>query len=114
MKAGIVYSDAINTVSPTYAREIQTREYGWGLDGFCAAAAGLKRDSQWRGLLALEPGIGSLSRGALFQSGSSGKRICKRALLSEFGLTQREALDRPLIGMVTRLAGQKGADLMPR
>jgi len=113
MKAGILFSDAINTVSQAYAREIQTREYGWGLDGLLrsrsAALSGILNGadySQWNP--ESDPNLPAhYSRADL-----SGKRVCKRALLSEFGFMDPAAQDRPLIGMVTRLAGQKGADLI--
>ncbi len=113
MKAGILFSDAINTVSQAYAREIQTREYGWGLDGLLrsrsAALSGILNGadySQWN------PESDPYLPAHYSRADLSGKRVCKRALLSEFGFVDAAAQDRPLIGMVTRLAGQKGADLI--
>ena len=113
MKAGILFSDAINTVSQAYAREIQTREYGWGLDGLLrsrsAALSGILNGadySQWN------PESDPYLPAHYSRADLSGKRVCKRALLSEFGFVDPAAQDRPLIGMVTRLAGQKGADLI--
>jgi starch synthase len=111
LKAGIVWSDAISTVSPTYAKEIQTPEYGWGLDGLLRS-----RSSKLTGILngidfdqwnpATDPHLpANYSADDL-----SGKRACKKALIEEMGLPMD--LDRPLIGIVSRFASQKGFDLM--
>src|SRR6266700_7579942 len=113
MKAGIVYSDALSTVSRADAREIQTDEYGWGLDVLLrsrsAVLSGILNGvdySQWN------PETDPNLPAHYSKADLSGKRICKQALLSEFGFVDPAAQDRPLIGMVTRLAGQKGADLI--
>jgi starch synthase len=113
MKAGILYSDAVSTVSKAYAREIQTPEYGWGLDGLLRSRAAVLSGivngvdySQWN------PETDPYLAAHYSKSDLSGKRICKRALLHEFGFDTQAAQDRPLIGIVTRLAGQKGADLI--
>src|SRR5258706_447508 len=78
MKAGIVYSDAINTVSPTYAREIQTREYGWGLDGLLRSRSGVLSGilngadySRWN------PESDPYLEARYSKADLSGKRICK-------------------------------------
>lgn len=111
LKAGIAWSDAVSTVSKGYAREIQTPEYGFGLDGF------LRRHGPVEGILngvdyaewnpEHDPFIArTYSAGDL-----SGKSECKRALLAELGL-RSDALDRPLFGIVSRFAAQKGFDLI--
>jgi len=101
LKAGIVWSDAITTVSPTYAREIQTPEYGAGLDGVLRDRADY---AEW------SPDIDPHSRFPYSAQDLSGKRRAKRALLEEMGLPVNET--RPLIGIVSRFAGQKGFDLL--
>jgi len=114
MKAGINFSDAITTVSPTYAEEIQRPEYGNGLDGVIRS----RRDSlagilngidldEWNPLAdAFLP--------APFDAESlEGKGAAKRALLEAFGFTITDALlARPVIGMVSRMVDQKGLDLI--
>ncbi|MEO8052378.1 MAG: glycogen synthase GlgA [Acidobacteriota bacterium] len=111
LKAGIVWSDAITTVSPTYAREIQTPEYGHGLDGVlrdCAARiTGILNGvdyAEW------SPDTDPYGRYPYSARDLSGKRLAKRALLEEVGLPLNET--RPLIGIVSRFAGQKGFDLV--
>ena len=114
MKAGINFSDAITTVSPTYAEEIQRPEYGSGLDGVIRARHdslagilnGIDHD-EWNPLAdAFLP--------APFDAESlEGKGAAKRALLEAFGFTITEALlARPVIGMVSRMVDQKGLDLI--
>lgn len=111
LKAGIVWADAINTVSPTYAREIQTPEFGSGMDGLLRSRA-----SKLTGILngvdyaewnpATDPHVPfHYSSGNL-----SGKRASKVALLEELGLPLEP--DRPLLGIVSRFAYQKGMDLV--
>jgi starch synthase len=111
LKAGIVWSDAITTVSPTYAREIQTPEYGAGLDGVLrdrsAKISGILNGvdyAEW------SPDIDPHLNVPYSAQDLSGKRLAKRALLEEVGLPLHET--RPLIGIVSRLAGQKGFDLL--
>ena len=111
LKGGIYFSDAISTVSKGYAREIQTPEYGFGLDGYLRAQDRLtgilngvdysEWDPQTDPHIAKNYSVDDLS----------GKRECKRALLAEFGLPA-DATDRPLIGIVSRFAEQKGFDLI--
>ncbi len=109
LKAGLVFSDLLTTVSPTYAREIQTPEFGGGFDGVLR-----ERSADLVGILngidyeawnpAADPDLPKR-----YDSGDlEGKRHCRRALQEEFGL---RADGGPLIGMVTRLADQKGLDL---
>jgi starch synthase len=111
LKAGIVWSDAITTVSPTYAREIQTPEYGAGLDGVL-----LDRAARITGILngvdyaEWSPDTDPHSNFPYSAQNLSGKRLAKRALLGEVGLPLNET--RPLIGIVSRFAGQKGFDLL--
>ncbi len=112
LKAGIVWSDAITTVSPTYAREIQTPEYG-ARPGWRAARPRREnhRDSQRCGLRGVESRTPILiSHFPYSAQDLSGKRLAKRALLEEVGLPLNET--RPLIGIVSRFAGQKGFDLL--
>jgi starch synthase len=112
LKGGIVFADAINTVSRKYAEEIQTSEFGFGLDGLLR-----QRRNVLSGILngvdyerwnpAADPYIAAnYSPGNL-----AGKRECKRALLAQNGLPER-LIDRPLLGIVSRFAAQKGFDLI--
>jgi starch synthase len=111
LKGGIYFSDAVSTVSKGYAREIQTPEYGFGLDGF------LRAQNRLSGILngvdytewnpESDPYIAKNYSAANF----AGKRDCKKALLKEFGLND-DNLERPVIGMVSRFAAQKGFDLV--
>src|SRR5579864_4238479 len=110
LKAGIAWSDAVSTVSKGYAREIQTREFGFGLDDFLrkhGPVAGILNGvdyAEWNP--EHDPHIAR----NYSVSDLAGKRECKRALLAEFGLPAE--LDRPLVGMVSRFAAQKGFDLL--
>jgi starch synthase len=111
LKAGIVWADAITTVSPTYAREIQTPEFGYGLEGLLAAKGGRVVGilngadyEEWNP--AADPYIAAKYSAADL----SGKATAKKALLQEFGLPVTPA--RPLIGIVSRFAYQKGFDLL--
>jgi starch synthase len=112
LKGGVSYSDAISTVSKTYAAEIQTPEYGCGLEGVLRA----RRDalmgilngadySHWNP--ASDPNIAA----PYSAEDLAGKRACKRDLLRLFGLPG-EAIDRPLAGIVSRFVNQKGFDLI--
>ncbi len=111
LKAGIVWSDAVNTVSPTYAREIQTPEFGFGLDGLLRSRA-----SKLTGILngvdyeEWNPETDRHLPANYSARDLSGKRACKRALLEEMGLPADA--DRPLMGIVSRFAHQKGMDLV--
>jgi starch synthase len=111
LKAGIVWSDAITTVSPTYAKEIQTPEYGFRFDGLMRS-----RSYKLTGILngvdydewspENDPHITSTySRREIL-----GKLECKKALSREMGLA--EVPQRPLIGIVSRFAEQKGFGLL--
>ena len=111
LKAGIAWSDAVSTVSKGYAREIQTPEYGFGLDGF------LRRHGPITGILngvdynEWNPEHDSALAATYSASDLSGKRACKQALLAEYGLPQ-DNLDRPLIAIISRFAAQKGFDIL--
>jgi starch synthase len=110
LKAGLVYSDIITTVSKTYSREIQTAEYGHGLEGVLA-----RRSKDLVGIVngvdyeewdpARDPSIAE----QYTPSRLAGKAACKAALLKKTGLAD-EGL--PLAGMVTRLVDQKGLDIL--
>lgn len=112
LKGGIVMSDWITTVSPTYAKEIQTREGGFGLDGVLRS-----RSSALSGILngvdyyEWDPEHDPLIPENYSREDLSGKLACKKALLEEFGLPADD-LSRPLIGVVSRFAEQKGFDLI--
>ncbi len=110
LKAGLVYADSITTVSRTYSREIQTPEYGGGLDGVLR-----KRAADLYGILngidyaEWDPGrAGDLPR-SFSASRLAGKAVCKKELLKRLGLPDAGG---PLIGMVTRLVDQKGLDIV--
>jgi len=111
LKGGIVYSDALTTVSPRYAAEIQTPYYGEGLDRTVRDHAGKLRGilngvdyGEWN------PATDPFLAANYSPADLAGKRECKRDVLNEFGLEQD--LDRPLIGIVSRFASQKGFDII--
>ncbi len=112
LKGGIVSSDWINTVSPTYSREIQTPELGFGLDDVLRA-----RTSVLSGILngadyaEWNPETDPHIAANYTADDLSGKQASKLDLLAEFGLP-RETSTRPLIGIVSRFASQKGFDLI--
>jgi len=110
MKTGLVYSDMINTVSETYAEEIKTFQYGYGLDGVMRSCAGKlcgilngidyeKYDPATDKRIYANYTINSLDR----------KKINKHELQKELGLEQK---DVPMISIISRLADQKGLDLV--
>ena len=112
LKAGIVFSDAITTVSRKYAEEVQTPEYGFGLDGLLRHRRGVLSGilngvdySRW------SPETDTFIAARYSPENLAGKRECKRALLHEMGLPDR-MIDRPLMGIVSRFATQKGFDLI--
>jgi starch synthase len=111
LKAGLFYADRLTTVSPTYAREIQTPAFGWGLDGLLRA-----RGNVLTGILnGVDPRVWSpendalLPRGYAVDDAAEGKAAAKAALEQRFGLVEEKA---PLFGAVTRLTPQKGFDLL--
>ncbi|HTC89547.1 MAG TPA: glycogen synthase GlgA [Bryobacteraceae bacterium] len=111
LKAGIAFSDAVSTVSKGYASEIQTPEYGFGLDGF------LRRHGPITGILngvdynEWNPEHDPHIARDYSLSDLSGKRACKQALLAEYSLPQ-DNLDRPLLAIISRFAAQKGFDIL--
>jgi starch synthase len=112
LKGGLRYSDALNTVSPTYAREIQTPEYGLGLDGLLRARAGeLSGIVNGADYTDWNPETDHFLPANYSSTDLTGKRICKQNLLRESGLPEA-AIDSPLIGIVSRFTPQKGADLI--
>jgi starch synthase len=108
-----MYADLLTTVSPTYAEEIQGPQYGMGLDDILR-----QRSGRIFGILngvdyaEWSPETDALIPANYSAKDLSGKALCKQALMTELGLTT--AADTPLIGIVTRLVGQKGVDLMER
>lgn len=112
LKAAIVFADLINTVSPTYAREIQTPYYGCGLQGVLA-----QRGSRVSGIVngvdyrvwdpATDPHLAMKYNEATVEEG---KAACKRALQRHYGLAEEPRA--PLLAMISRLADQKGLDLL--
>ena len=111
MQGALKYTDAITTVSPSYAWEIQTPEYGEGLDGILR-----ERSSVLSGILngidtdAWDPATDTAIAENYKVGDMAGKAACKAALQEELGLEVRD--DRPLMVMVTRLTRQKGMDLV--
>ncbi len=112
IKSGIAFADALSTVSPTYAREIQTPEFGFGLDGALRARSGVLSGilngvdySEWN------PQTDPWIPAHYCPHDVSGKRVCKEHLLAEFGLPAR-AMDRPLLAVISRFTVQKGIDLI--
>jgi starch synthase len=114
IKGGISFADALNTVSPTYAREIQTPELGFGLDGAlrsrAAVLSGILNGVDYR---EWSPEVDALIPARYSAADLSGKAVCKEHLLREFGLpTDQAGTSRPLIGIVSRLTRMKGFDLV--
>lgn len=112
LKAGLVFADYLTTVSPKYAQEIQTEEFGYGLEGVV-----VNRASHLRGILnGVDYSIWSPETDKLIASRYSakdltGKKVCKKDLLEQFKLEATD-LQRPVIGIVSRFASQKGFDLI--
>jgi starch synthase len=112
LKAGLVFADLLSTVSPTYAREIQTFLYGYGMQGVL-----MQRSHQLVGIVnGVDYGTWDPARDALLPARYSvdavqpGKGVCKAALQRHYGLAEEPG--RPLLGMVARLVEQKGPDLL--
>jgi starch synthase len=112
LKGGIAFSDAVSTVSKGYAREIQTPEYGFGLDGFLRKHAPIYGIVNGVDYVEWNPEHDPHITRNYSVDDLSGKRECKRALLGELGLAANGDLKRPLIGIVSRFASQKGIDLI--
>ena len=111
LKAGLLYADAVTTVSPTYAKEIQTRQFGFGLEGVIN-----KRSKNLHGILngldtALWDPSGDKQISAAYSSTDlSGKKACKAELQKICGFEPDSSI--PIFAMVTRLAEQKGLDTL--
>ncbi len=111
IKSGIVYSDAITTVSEGYSREIQTAEYGYGLEGILS-----HRKDRLYGIIngvdyeQWNPRTDDLIAKNYDLDDLEGKKECKRDLLREFNIEPN--FGGPVLGMITRLADQKGLDLV--
>lgn len=110
IKAGIINADIVTTVSETYAEEIQTPEFGHGMDGILR-----ERKKELYGILngidysTWNPSTDECIPANYSADELSGKQECKRRLLEENGLPDD---DKPLVGMVTRIADQKGFDII--
>lgn len=112
LKAGIVYSDQVTTVSPTYALEIQTDEFGMGFGGLLRA-----HSDRLHGVInGIDPDVWNPATDASIHANFSatdlsGKAACKRALQDHFGLAPDAK--GPLFCVISRLTEQKGLDLVP-
>ncbi len=112
LKGGLIYSDYLTTVSRKYAQEIQTSEFGFGLEGVIRS-----RGDRLVGILngvdyaAWSPDKDTLIPMKYSAKNMAGKRVCKEALLEEMHLL-RDNPNRPLLGIVSRFADQKGFDLI--
>jgi starch synthase len=112
LKAGIVFSDALTTVSPKYAQEIQTPEHGFGMDGLLRARhASLTGIINGADYILWNPATDNHLPANYSTVDLSGKLICKQELIREMDLPET-AVDRPLMGIIARFAGQKGFDLL--
>jgi len=111
LKAGIVGADVVNTVSPRYAREIQTKEFGCGMEGILR-----KRADRLYGVLngvdyeEWKPETDKYIAMRYGPSNLAGKAVCKKDLLEQYGLPVLD--DTPLLGIISRLADQKGFDIL--
>jgi starch synthase len=113
LKGGLVFADAITTVSSTYAGEIKTAEQGFGLEGvFQERAASLVGILNGADYEVWNPETDPFIRKRYGPKDLSGKRLCKADLQRSFGLP--EAPNVPVIGMVSRLTEQKGCDLLEK
>jgi starch synthase len=114
LKGGLMFSRMITTVSPRYAQEIQTPEFGFGFDGILRHRAddlvgilnGIDYD-QW------DPARDRYLPEPFDATNTAGKRSAKRLVLEAFGIpTDEDGLARPLVGLISRLVDQKGLDLI--
>jgi starch synthase len=114
LKGGIIFSDFISTVSRKYAREVQTEEFGFGLEGVLR-----KRAHRLEGILngvdyeAWNPATDKLIPANYTAENLQGKKVCKKALLEKMGVRQPR-MEFPVLGIVSRFAAQKGFDLIAR
>lgn len=111
LRSGILHADVLTTVSPTHAQEIQTAEYGMGLDAILR-----QRRHRLVGILngvdysRWDPSSDPLLPASFSTLDPGGKRLCREALAAQAGLRLEEGV--PVVGMVTRLAQQKGIDIV--
>jgi starch synthase len=112
LKGGIIFADQITTVSPTYAKEIQTPEFGYGLEGVLkdqtAKLTGILNGvdyAQWN------PADDPHLTANYAPDDPKGKKACKEELLRRCDLSP-DLMEKPLLGVISRLAGQKGVDLL--
>jgi starch synthase len=112
LKGGIIFADQLTTVSPTYAKEIQTPEFGYGLEGVlkdqAAKLTGILNGvdyAQWN------PADDPHLPANYAPDDLKGKKVCKEKLLKRCGLSP-DLMEQPLLGMISRLAGQKGVDIL--
>jgi len=114
LKGGIVFSDSISTVSQKYSQEIQTDEFGYGLEGVLRSRA-----DRLQGILngvdyeEWNPATDKLIPANYTPENMQGKEVCKKALLEKMGARQ-PLLERPVLGIVSRFVTQKGFDLIAR
>jgi len=112
LKGGIIFSDFITAVSRKYAEEIQTPEFGYGLEGVLKS-----RGDCLQGIVngvdygAWDPATDKLIPANYSPADLKGKEVCKKALLEKMGV-QNPRLEHPVIGIVSRFAAQKGFDLI--
>lgn len=110
LKGGILFADTVTTVSQSYAAEIKTPEFGWGLDGVLR-----ERSASLHGVLngidtqAWNPASDNLIPASYTWKNLAGKAVCKARLLEEMGLPQG---GEPILGLVSRLTDQKGMSLL--
>ncbi len=114
LKGGLIYSDYLTTVSRKYAEEIQTSEFGFGLEGVVRMRAdrlvGILNGVDYS---AWSPDRDTLIPMKYSAKNLAGKHVCKEALLEEFKLL-KDVPNRPVLGIVSRFADQKGFDLIAR
>ena len=113
LKAGMSFADVVNTVSPTYAQEVQTEEYGCGLEGLSSFLA--ENDRLFGVLNGLDYGVWDPKSDPRITAKYSatqldGKAACREALMDQIGFTPIEGA--PLVGMISRISTQKGFDLL--
>ena len=112
LKAGIQYATIITTVSPSYGREIQTPDFGMGMEGILQ-----HRSSDLFGILngvdysGWDPADDKYTKAPYGPQDLKGKQICKKALIKEMGL-KKDLSSRPILAMIARLVPQKGYDLL--
>jgi starch synthase len=114
LKGALIYSDYLSTVSPKYAEEIQTPEFGHGLDGVVRNRAdcltGILNGADYS---AWSPEKDKVIASRYSSKDLTGKLACKKNLIDVFGLPA-ETMDKPLLGIVSRFAAQKGFDLIEK